>query len=796
MDPQCRDLANAIIFPDCEGDLINLGDGSCDLDTNTETCGYDGGDCCICSCLDNSDVCSSFFLCVDPDAADELYQCEAAPAAVRPCSVETQQNWVVANTAQARTMAEAVNCSNGKFSVEWRGHVKIEETIYVVGGTVLNITGSGSNSSMDGARERRIFTVVGASLYLSDVTISSGSAPVGGAIAVSASNVTLTRTSFTGNRAAALGGALFVIYGSRVSFDGDISVFENNEVSADGGAIYASHGSEVSWSERTTARFVNNSAGRHGGALYVAGFSVASWTGGNTSLLNNVAHHSGGAIMAAYWSHTSWSGDAIISNNTAGAYGGAVWAFYASSVAWRGDATFSYNDVDFFGGAVSVAYNSSASWTARLVFVHNTAGTVGGALHVSSSSSVFWIGRSSFDRNEGGYSCGGVYVGDNSTAFWSSNTTFTNNTAREWTGGALCADDFSRIFWTGETIFHANEATHGPALALDRNSAVSCEGKTTFSCNRGDLDIGVGGAVYIHDNSDIYFMLETTFFNNVAFAAGAMYVASNSTSSFNGTTIFHGNAAIGGSAGALGVQASSVYWGGESTIFSGNTADGSGGAVASVTFDVDPGGRASSIVVTGPTSFVNNTSKANGGALSVVDSSSVAFETMRVMFANNSAEGDGGAFYMWGTNIGPQFRGVKFLNNIAQHGGGVYSTGSGNAKISLGGAEVTNPTTFDGCVFVGNTAIATGGAIQTAAGEDHMLNSIFTENTAGVGGALRLAGTARIENCSFVDNRSNPEDGPAVSNIGYISGMWNCSFYGNSFSCAQESFLHFDSVSV
>ena len=131
-DPQCLNLTNAMPFPDCEGDLINLGDGSCDLDTNTENCGYDGGDCCICSCLDNSDVCSSISVCVDPDSSDGLYQCEAAaPAAALPCSVETQQSWVVANTAQARAMAEAVNCSNGKFSVEWRGHVEIEETIYI-----------------------------------------------------------------------------------------------------------------------------------------------------------------------------------------------------------------------------------------------------------------------------------------------------------------------------------------------------------------------------------------------------------------------------------------------------------------------------------------------------------------------------------------------------------------------------------------------------------------------------------------------------------------------------------------
>ncbi|CAM9826295.1 unnamed protein product, partial [Hapterophycus canaliculatus] len=31
-------------FPDCTGDWLLLGDGSCDDDLNNPLCGYDGGD--------------------------------------------------------------------------------------------------------------------------------------------------------------------------------------------------------------------------------------------------------------------------------------------------------------------------------------------------------------------------------------------------------------------------------------------------------------------------------------------------------------------------------------------------------------------------------------------------------------------------------------------------------------------------------------------------------------------------------------------------------------------------------
>ena len=138
----------------------------------------------------------------------------------------------------------------------------------------------------------------------------------------------------------------------------------------------------------------------------------------------------------------------------------------------------------------------------------------------------------------------------------------------------------------------------------------------------------------------------------------------------------------------------------------------------------------------------------------------------------------------WG--IGISFIEVAFVENVAQIGGGVHSTGSGT--------EVTtnNPMTFDRCKFVGNNAFATGGAIDSASGQDVFLHTSFEGNKARVGGALRLAGIASIDNCSFEENVSEFGGGPAVFNSGYMSNVTNSYFYHNIFKCGAQEFLHFN----
>lgn len=106
--------------------------------------------------------------------------------------------------------------------------------------------------------------------------------------------------------------------------------------------------------------------------------------------------------------------------------------------------------------------------------------------------------------------------------------------------------------------------------------------------------------------------------------------------------------------------------------------------------------------------------------------------------------------------------------------------------------DVSYATKFVGCTFTGNTALATGGAIKSAAGVDVLRDSYFYCNEAEVGGALMLAGTATLDNCSFFENISGEERGPAVSNIGYMSEVNECYFRGNMYRCDSEEYLEFD----
>ncbi|CAM9586626.1 unnamed protein product, partial [Laminaria digitata] len=112
--------------------------------------------------------------------------------------------------------------------------------------------------------------------------------------------------------------------------------------------------------------------------------------------------------------------------------------------------------------------------------------------------------------------------------------------------------------------------------------------------------------------------------------------------------------------------------------------------------------------------------------------------------------------------------------------GRAYVTGSGTAVTTADiGGKQQDPTTFDRCEFIGNEARATGGAVDTGAGPDYIFNTSFVRNTARVGGALRLAGMASLDNCDFVENTSDEGEGPAASNIGYISNFSKSSFVDN-----------------
>ena len=90
LDPAFYDPELVAQYPDCTGRWSTIGDSWCDESNNNAACGYDGGDCCLCSC--SAAACIwTFFDCKDSTADDELYECKEMPSPALPCSAEVQQ---------------------------------------------------------------------------------------------------------------------------------------------------------------------------------------------------------------------------------------------------------------------------------------------------------------------------------------------------------------------------------------------------------------------------------------------------------------------------------------------------------------------------------------------------------------------------------------------------------------------------------------------------------------------------------------------------------------------------------
>ena len=779
MDPSadCSDLTAAALMSNCtDGDIRGIGDGKCDHENSNENCLYDGGDCCLCTCTDGSyhECGTNGYNCLDPDVTGlEAFICsEPQPTRIN-CSAELRREWIVENATQARALADAVRCVGEVFNVTWKGKIIVGETISIVNGTVLNITGIDSDAVIDGNGNIRMFTVVNASLHLRDITLELGYALYGGAIAASRSRITLDRVNFMANNASYGGGAMFLSNASNVSFCGETTFWKNTALH--GGAIYMTEGSTSSWKGNTNfsenvarsgnggalymkresiavwtaaSQFLSNNADVSGGALYIDGSSKATWTA-DSQFNSNSAHVSGGALYVAVYSSSNWTAASQFRSNSAIHSGGALYVTYSSSAVWDGESQFKFkNDNNVLSeGSTHESGSYSTSWEVNTTLFENAAGGDGGALYLGSSSSALWTGASCFDSNSA-YSAGGaLFVAGSSSASWTEAVTFSENAATG-EGGALYLGISSSAVWTGTSHFLSNSAQND------------------------------GGTVYAIADGKLSWNNNALFAENTAQSGGAIFVGDGVTISWSGETNFTSNAArLNG--GAV-----------ESRALDSELSTTSSGRLQVVNDEI------STITIKSATTFFNNTCKENGGGMALVQSLAVSFNSKNTIFIRNSARFSGGAIFVAATEIGPVFKNVIFIENSAEIGGGVLASASGTAvTIDIDNSQVENPTTFDGCTFVGNVAVTSGGAVDSASGKDAFIGTVFEGNSASLGGALRIAGQASIDNCSFIDNVSQPGGGPAVFNVGTMSNETDVYFNGNVFSCERQMFLNFE-VSV
>ena len=158
----------------------------------------------------------------------------------------------------------------------------------------------------------------------------------------------------------------------------------------------------------------------------------------------------------------------------------------------------------------------------------------------------------------------------------------------------------------------------------------------------------------------------------------------------------------------------------------------------------------------------------------------------------NGYSGSGSGVYMGGNSM---LSNCKILNNSANgFGGGVYiitpfyqnsivhikncifenNCGSlGGALCDMFGATIQN------CRFTGNTANTKGGAYYVYANKNSkIVNTIFANNSAKLGGAMYNKGNITIINCDMIGNHVT-DNGGAMYNESHDSKVFNSIFWGN-----------------
>ena len=784
-DMFCRDPSSGCLdprvdmYPNCTNGVIpDIGDGWCDAANNNEGCLFDGGDCCGCTRASNQ---SSFSLCVDPGAACYNPTAVTVQSTCINGRVDYIGNgWCDADNNNKGCLYDGgdccmCTCTNGQFVYcGFLGFSCVDPDVITKDANLcVELASPIPACPVELQSEWVVESTIQAQALAKAVRCSGGSFHVtwkGKVIldeTISIFNGTFVNVTSADADSAIIGDGnsrLFAVVNASLHL---CNITLSNGSTTYGGAIAASR-SRLTFEG---VAFTGNVASSSGGAIFLSRKTYASFVGEilNMTFTGNVATSGGGgALFVEGESYVSWTGNSIFSVNSCWGDGGAVLLIGGSYAFWTGDTTFTENAAAGQGGALYIAFGSSVVFTANAHFLGNSA-RMGGALYIFAYSIATWTAESHFVSNRA-TSGGALFLTYESDASWAAKTCFSSNAVNLF-GGAMYVDYASVVTCTAKSYFLDNHAgSYGGAVIVLREGTAAWTAAALFSANSA---LRAGGAVFASFSASLSWSETTSLVNNIAWEGGAISVRD-------------------------GVM---VEWSGETSFIS-NHARSSGGAVGSAPFSsfvalALANNKRSKIVFKGATSFVNNECEANGGGMALVQSLDVSFENDHIIFSGNTAGSSGGAVFIEDTGIGTVFDKVSFIENTAQIGGGVRVTASGTTMtVNTDKKQVANPTTFDRCTFTGNLAFGTGGAVDSASGQDVFTNTLFKGNVAKIGGALRLAGKASVDNCSFNDNVSETGGGPAISNVGFISEVTNSTFHHNAFNCEPMTFLDFVKVST
>ncbi len=306
--------------------------------------------------------------------------------------------------------------------------------------------------------------------------------------------------------------------------------------------------------------------------------------------------------------------------------------------------------------------------------------------------------------------------------------------------------------------------SNGRAIGGNGGAVYNDDGTLTItgSTITGSSAANVGGAIWSRGSTTI---VDSTFTGNSTVNVGGAIISRGSTTIVDST--FTGNLA-GNGGGAVDVEGTTTING---STFTGNSAGNVGGALA--TEDMT--------TITGST-FTGNSARL-GGALVTEDMTTITGST----FTDNTAEDGGGAIY--GDDVlivdSSTFTGNSLIE--ADQGGAIYMSASVGDQLDITGSTFTeNEAGLGGAVynrnaaatitnsqFIDNSASKSGGAIYNDSAAMTIDEGSFTGNEAGppltfvAGGAIYNTGVLEITSTSFDENVAD-DYGGAIWNSGQL----------------------------
>lgn len=107
----------------------------------------------------------------------------------------------VQDTEDAELLRLALNCTSGEFRVNWQGSIFLANSLRVLGGTSLHISGVGNSPSVNGRSAVGLFIVEDGLLHIENLSLVQGNSTDGSATHAVDSVVSLRNCSLRHNHA-------------------------------------------------------------------------------------------------------------------------------------------------------------------------------------------------------------------------------------------------------------------------------------------------------------------------------------------------------------------------------------------------------------------------------------------------------------------------------------------------------------------------------------------------------------------------------------------------------------------